>query len=55
MKCRKLIHHVSDIGKAMAKAQQYINDLAAGGRYHFSTADMAKTLGISHKWPQTVW
>jgi predicted transcriptional regulator of viral defense system len=32
----------------MAKAQQYISDLAAGGRYHFSTADMAKTLGISH-------
>jgi predicted transcriptional regulator of viral defense system len=32
----------------MAKAQQYIGDLAAGGRYHFSTADMAKTLGISH-------
>jgi hypothetical protein len=30
MKCRKLIHHVSDIAKAMTKAQQYINDLAAG-------------------------
>lgn len=31
----------------MAKAQQYISDLAAGGRYHFSAAEMAKTLGIS--------
>jgi hypothetical protein len=27
----------------MAKAQQYISNLAAGGRYHFSTADMSKT------------
>lgn len=29
IKCRKKIHYVSDIGKAMAKAQQYISDLAA--------------------------
>ena len=31
----------------MAKAGQYISDLAAGGRYHFSAAEMAKTLGVS--------
>lgn len=31
----------------MAKAQQYIADLAAAGRYHFSSAQMAQALGIS--------
>jgi predicted transcriptional regulator of viral defense system len=48
IKCRKLIHYASDTGVAMAKAQQYISNLVAGGRYHFSTVEMAKTLGISH-------
>ena len=48
IKCRKLIHYASDIGLAMAKAQEYIRSLAAAGRYNFSTADMAAALGISH-------
>lgn len=32
----------------MAKAQQYISDLATRGQYHFSTTDMVRALRISH-------
>jgi len=31
----------------VAKAQQYVADLAAAGRYHFSALEMAKALGVS--------
>ena len=32
----------------MPKARDYIADLAASGRYHFSAVEMSKALGISH-------
>jgi len=38
---------VSEIGGIVAKAQQYVADLAAAGRYHFSALEMAKALGVS--------
>ena len=46
IKYRNMIRYASEFGETV-NGGQYIADLAAGGRYHFSAAEMAKALSIS--------
>ena len=45
--CRKVIVYAGEIGGIVPKARDYIANLAAAGRYHFTLEEMGKVLGIS--------